>query len=72
MREDYIGRRRKGEMEWSKLSLIKDTRKSFFNGGEKGRGEREKVKLTLIAFGLRRKQHAHSIWYENLSYTTVK
>ena len=41
-------------MEWDKLSLIKETIKSFFNGGEKGGGVREKVKLTLFTFGLRR------------------
>ena len=53
MRKEYIGRR-KGEMEWGKLSLIKEARKCFFNGGDKGGGEREKVKLTLITFGLTR------------------
>ena len=53
MKEEYI-RRRKGEIEWDKLSLIKETRKSFFNGGEKGGGKREKVKVTLITFGLRK------------------
>ena len=71
MGEEYIGRR-KEEMEWGKLSLIKEARKSFFNGGEKGGGEREKVKLTLSTFGLRRESHAHSIWYENLFYSTGK
>ena len=41
-------------MEWSKLSLMKQERKSFFNAVEKGGGEREKVKLTLITFGSRK------------------
>ena len=40
--------------KWGKLSLIKEARKGFFNGGEKWGGEREKVKLTLITFSLRR------------------
>ena len=53
MRDEYTGRR-KGEMEWGKLSPIKEARKSFFTGQEKEVGEREKVKLTLITFGLRR------------------
>ena len=53
MREEYFGRR-KGEIEWDKLSFIKEARKSFLNGGEKGGGEREKVKLTLITFSLKR------------------
>ena len=53
MREENIGRR-KGEMEWGKLSLIKEIRKIFFSGGEKGGGERGKVRLTLFTFGLRR------------------
>ena len=34
--------------------LSSEARKSFFNGGEKEGGEREKVKLILIIFGLRR------------------
>ena len=45
--------RRKGEMEWDKLSLIKEVRKIFFNGGEKGGDERRKVKFTLFTYGLR-------------------
>ena len=53
MKEEYIGRR-KGEMEWGKLSLIKETRKQLFNGGEKGRGERDNVKLDLITFDSRK------------------
>ena len=53
MKEEYIGRR-KGEMEWCKLSLIKEIRKIFFNGGEKGGGERGKVKLILFTYGLGR------------------
>ena len=53
MREEYI-EWRKGEMEWGKLSVIKEARKSIFNGGEKGGGKKEKVKLTLITFGLRK------------------
>ena len=46
MRGEYIGKR-KGEMEQGKLSLIKEARISLFNGGEKGGGERENMKLTL-------------------------
>ena len=53
MREEYIGRR-EGEIEWGKLSLIKEARKTFFNRGGKEEGERKKVKLTVITFGLRR------------------
>ena len=49
MREKYIGRR-KGEMEWGKLSLIKEARKRLFSGGKKGGGERKNMKLTLITF----------------------
>ena len=41
-------------MEWGKLSLIKEARKSFINGGEKGEGESGKVKLTHFTFGLKR------------------
>ena len=41
-----------GEREkWNGASyLIKEARKRLFNGGEKGGGERENVKLTLITF----------------------
>ena len=53
MIEEYIGRR-KGEMKWGKLSLIKEIREIFFNAREKGGGERGKVKLILFTFGLRR------------------
>ena len=53
MREENI-ERRKGEMEWGRPSLIKEIRKILFNGGEKGEGERENVKLTLSTYGLRR------------------
>ena len=31
-----------GEMEWGKVSLMKEARKNFFNGGGKGGGERKK------------------------------
>ena len=41
MREEYIGRRREGELEWGKLSHIKEARKRFHNGGEEGGGEKE-------------------------------
>ena len=34
--------------------LIKEARKSFFSRGENGGGEREKVKFTLITFGLKK------------------
>ena len=40
MREKYIGRR-KGEMEWGKLSLIKEASKRLFSGGKR-REVREK------------------------------
>ena len=53
MREEYI-RKRKGEIEWGKLSHIKEARESFFNGREKGEGKRENVKFTLFTFGLKR------------------
>ena len=54
MRGENIGRRRKGETEWGKLSHIKEARKSFYNGGEEGGGKRERVNLTLTGFDLRR------------------
>ena len=40
MREKDIGRR-KGEMEWGKISLIKEASKRLFSGGKKRRGERK-------------------------------
>ena len=40
MREKYIGRT-KGEMEWGKLSLIKEAGKRLFGGKKKRGGERK-------------------------------
>ena len=40
MREKDIGRR-KGEMEWGKLSLIKEASKRLISGGIKRGGERK-------------------------------
>ena len=62
----------KGRNGMGKIISHKRVKKKFFQWREKGGGEREKVKLTLITFGSRREQHAHSIWHENLSYTTGK
>ena len=44
----------KGRNGMGQIISHRKARKSFFNGEEKGGGEREKVKLTLITFGLRR------------------
>ena len=52
MRQEYIGRR-KGEMEWGKLSLMKEIRKIFFNGGEKGGGERGKNEAYFLHIWLK-------------------
>ena len=41
-------------MEWGKLSFIKEARKRFSVEKTKRVGEREKGKLTLFTFGLRR------------------
>ena len=40
VREKYMGRR-KGEIEWDKLSLIKEASKRLFSGGEKRGDERK-------------------------------
>ena len=57
MREEYIGWR-KGEIEWGKLSIIKGTRESFFNG--EGKGE------------VKGKSEAYSLYFwlkEGITYT---
>ena len=59
-------------MEWGQIISHKRGKKKLFQWRRKGDRLEVKVKLTLITFGLRREQHAHSIWYENLSYATGK
>ena len=59
MREKYIGRR-KGEMEWGKLSLIKEASKRLFSGG-KNRGGEIKTRRLLSSHSTkgRNKMHPH-------------
>ena len=44
----------KGRNGMGQIISHKRGKKKLFNGGEKGGGDREKVKFTLITFGLRR------------------
>ena len=65
----------RGERQkWNRANYLSSKRqeKALSMEGEWWGGEREKVKFTLITFDFRREQHAHSIRYENLPYTTGK